>query len=420
MSVVAHSFSPAIRCAAQGFSLAILVATSALAQDAHPRAEAPIHIGPLYITPVLQLTRLGVDTNVFNSSSDPQSDFTVAGGPKIDVAVPLSRFLFTASTVTDFVYYRRFKNQRGLNFDLDLRAEARLGRLTTFFEDAFLNTRERPNFEIDVRARRRENEARAGLSIDIFRKLEVELAVSQGVTEYDGADLIGASLAQTLNRDSLAANGSIRYTLTPLTSVALTGETKIERFAFSPSRDNESWSIVPGVEFHPRAIISGNADVGYRNVRGLDASLPSFAGLVASVDLSYRFLGSTVANFTASRNIDYSLELLDPYYVAEGFGSSVRRRLSKAFDMTVGTQWFANRYRRFGLGPPDSSLADRVDTIRNVSVALHRRLTRDTEIGLELSYWSRRTNRSTALGYDGLIARSYDGLMVRMTAVYPF
>ena len=120
-----------------------LLVSPALAQDGNPRTEAPMHIGPLYVTPVLNLTRMGVDTNMFNSSGQPQSDFTFTGGPKIDFAVPL----------------RQFENQRGINFDMALRGEVQLPRLTFFLQDSYLNTRARANSEIDVRARRRENEA---------------------------------------------------------------------------------------------------------------------------------------------------------------------------------------------------------------------------------------------------------------------
>ena len=196
--------------------------SAAAGQTVDPRTDAPLQLGPFYITPVLELSQLGVDTNVFNTSGEQQSDFTVIGGPRVDVAIPLRRFVFTADTVTDLVYYQRFENQRGVNFDMTLRGEAQLPKLTFFVEDFFLNTRQRPNFEIDVRARRKENVLRGGLSVDISRRMALEVAANRSLRKYAGDDLAGARLARVLNRDSLGASGSMRFLVSPLTSIRLT------------------------------------------------------------------------------------------------------------------------------------------------------------------------------------------------------
>ena len=400
---VAQAVRPATRVA-HGLGLAILVATSALAQPTDPRTDAPVHVGPFYITPVLQLTRLGVDTNVFNTRGERQSDFTFTAGPKVDIAVPLRRFILTVETATDYVYYHRFDNQRGVNFDMNVRGEIPLRRVRFFLEDSFLNTRARPNVEIDVRARRTENAASAGLSIDLTRKIEVTLAASQAVREYDGDDLVGARLARSLNRDAVAARGSIGYAVTPLTAVRVIAEVREERFTLAPTRNNDSWSVVPGIEFHPRAIISGRADVGYRSLRGVDESLPAFSGPVASVDLAYRLLGSTTLAFTASRDVEFSFQALEPYYVATGYGISFRHQLTSSFGISVGTQQFDYRYRQFQFDSSDGPAPSRVDTTRRYFATLHRRLTRTMEIGLDVSHYARRSNSSQRLDYDGLLA----------------
>ena len=287
-----------------------------------------MQLGPFYITPVLDLSHLGIDTNVFNTSGQQQSDFTLTAGPKINIAVPLRKFVLTADTVTDFVYFKQFENQRGVNFELNLRGEVLLRRVRFFAEDSFLNTRARPNFEIDVRARRKENAARAGVSIDIYSKLEIDLEASQAVTEYNDDNIAGANLARSLNRDAVAASTSIRYAVTPLTTISMRGEMRNDRFTFSPARNNDSWKVVPGVQFAPRAIVSGNAEVGYRSLRGIDASLPDFSGPVAAVNLSYKLLGSTTIGVTASREVEFSFELVEPYFVVDGYGASVRHQFT--------------------------------------------------------------------------------------------
>ncbi len=56
-----------------------------------PRTQARNHLGPLYLTPALQLRNIGVDTNVFNTSVNPKSDFTFTVGPQADVWLPIGR-----------------------------------------------------------------------------------------------------------------------------------------------------------------------------------------------------------------------------------------------------------------------------------------------------------------------------------------
>ena len=392
---------------------AVAVATlPTSAQEVDSRTDAPVHVGPFYITPVLELSHLGVDTNVFNTSGRQQSDFTFTAGPKVDIVVPLRRFLFTAETVTDFVYYQQFENQRGINFDMTLRGEVQLPKLSFFVEDSFLDTRQRPNFEIDVRARRQENELRSGISLDVFRKLELEFAASQSVREYAGDDAVGSRLAIGLNRDAVAVSGSLRYAATPVTTVVFTGEMREERYTFAPARDNDSWSLVPGVEFNPRALISGSAEVGYRQLHGLDELLPDFQGPVAAVDLSYKLLGSTTIQFSANRDVEFSFYVDEPYYVEAGFGIAVRHQLTPPFGVSIGTQRFNLTYRKFESGVSSGAESGRVDTIRAHSVALHFRLTQATEIGFDIA----RRNRRSSVGQT----RDYDGLMAGMTMSYAF
>ncbi len=391
---------------------ALLVPTAAVAQDARdgdPRTDAPVHVGPFYITPVLELTRLGVDTNVFNDTQEQQSDFTFTAGPRIDIAVPLRRFVFTAETVTDFVYYQQFKNQRGVNLDITLRGEVQLPKLRFFLEDSFVDTNQRPNNEIDFRVRRQENDATGGLGIQLFRKLELELSANQSVYRYNDDDVLGSILANTLNRDAVGATGLVRYSVTPLTTITVAGEVKTERFEFSTTRDNNSWSVVPGINFGSRAITQGSARVGYRDVRGLDGSLPPFAGPIAAVELSHTLLGATTIDVRADRDIEFSFSPLDPYYVAEGVGLSIGQRLSRSLDVEVGIDQFDYRYRSFQAA---AQLSGRVETTRTYSIVLTRRLGRSTTIGFDLAYWNRRSNRDDV--------RNYDGLMAGITSAYAF
>ena len=276
-----------------------------------------MRFGPFYVTPVVALKNFGVDTNVFNSPQDPKSDFTATVGPDVEVFVPIRRAVFSVSSLTDLVYFHTFASERSINEDLVVRGEIPIRRLTLFVENSYLNTRERPSFEIDVRSRRVENQFEVGASVALARKLSLQVSGRQSFVEFDADEFFqGSNLAEVLNRDSRTAAVSLSYRLTPLTNVLLTGEANETRFLLSPERDSDSVTVLPGVEFNPRGLISGAAHVGFRNFVGLDAALPNFRGPVATVDLTYRLLGSTVIGFTVDRNIDYSFDIDEPYYRA--------------------------------------------------------------------------------------------------------
>src|SRR6185503_18603711 len=92
-----------------------------------------------------------------------------------------------------------------------------------------------------------------------------EVAARRGRTRFNGdAEFLGASLAETLDRDSSGYTATGRHRLTPLTSIAVKYDRIEDRFPLAPVRDTDSYRVMPGVEFKPRALISGFAYVGYR------------------------------------------------------------------------------------------------------------------------------------------------------------
>ena len=367
-----------------------------------PRSTARMQIGPFYLTPVIGVKNLGFDTNVFNTVEDPKTDFTATVGPEIDVFVPISRVAVSVKSVTDFVYFHTFASERSINEDLVVRGEVPIRRLTLFAENSYLNTRERPSFEIDERSRRVENLVEVGVSVDLARKLSVQVSGRQASIEYDADEVFqGSNLAEQLNRDSRTAAVALNYQLTPITILVLTGAVTATRFRLSPVRDSDSYSIVPGVEFNPQGLISGSAHVGFRNFVGLDAALPDYTGPVATVDLMYRLLGSTVIGVTVERNIDYSFEVDRPYYVVLGYGGSVRRQLGGRFDVEVAAHQHMAEYRVLGAEAEQNTTSGLVDTTRNYSLSIGYRLNRGARFSVDLSYWERRSNERAFRNYQG-------------------
>ena len=369
------------------------------------RDKARMHVGPFYVTPLIQLKELGTDSNVFNAAGEQRSDFTATVSPALDVWVPVARrALFTAAVATDLVWYSRYDSERSIDPQASVRAEGYLHRLTLFAQNDFLNTRQRPNHEIDLRSRHVENNALAGAEVRLTAKLSIEAAGRRYDTTYDADAQFGDTrLQRTLNRTTTGARFTARHHLTPLTTLSLRYESLQDRFEFLPSRDSDSRRIMPGVEFKPRALVKGRAFVGHRRFTPRDPVLPAFDGIVADLGLSYTFLGSTSLAVSLHRDLTYSYEETQPFFIDTSPGVSLRRALGRRFDVLVSAD--RHRYEYRDLIDPLSSIdpiEQRIDTTWNYSGSLGYRIGRDGRIGIGASYWTRESTTARFREYDNL------------------
>jgi hypothetical protein len=383
----------------------VLLPHLALAQpEEDPRKTARMHFGPLYLTPIVTLTNLGWDSNVFNGQGEAkEGDFTFTLTPAADVWLPFARrAMIITNAAADLVYFQTLSSERSVDPFVLVRPEIYFNRLTLFAEGSYLDTRQRPNFEIDVRARRNEREGKAGFDLRIAKKLSIEMAGRERRIRFDADQYYqGTELQETLNRDERAASATLRYRWTPLTTVVVLSEAQSDRFVYSPERDTDSVRIMPGVELKPRAIVSGSGYIGYRRFVVLSDEMPDFSGLVASGALSYTLQGATKFTFTANRDVDYSFEQDQPYYVKSGFGLDVRRALGARFDVTAGYERYDYAYREFTTGTATPTV-HRVDLTQDVSCSFGYRAARDARIGFGASYRERTSNTEPFRDYNGV------------------
>ena len=187
------------------------------------RQSYRIHVGPLYINPTLLLKEVGVDSNVFNQAGEQKSDFTTTFTPQADIALTFARRgLLKATVGSDLVYYQKYATERSIDPQVKVRGEAYAHRLTLFAEGAYLNTRQRPNYEIDIRSRHVEQDAQAGAALRLTPKLSIELAARRAEARYDAdAVIAGTNLRETLNRSTQGLTGAVRHRLTPLTTLSV-------------------------------------------------------------------------------------------------------------------------------------------------------------------------------------------------------
>jgi hypothetical protein len=374
---------------------------SAQAEIDDARKNARLNLDGLYVTPTFQLKDFGLDSNVFNTPGEQSPDFTFTLAPGAKLALPIARrALVTATVGVDLVYFARYANQRSVNPDVTLRASGFLHRITLFTQAGYVNSRQRLNQEIDARARRTDKNVEAGVEARIVPKLTATLSGSAGRVDYADAQFFrDVSLREALAEDQRSLLASLDYRATPYTTFVLRSEAREDRFLFSSFKDSDSYRVMPGVEFKPRALISGSAYVGFRSLQFLDPEVPNFKGLVANLSLRYTLQSATAFTVTFDRDAEYSYEPLSPYFVTADVGLSIRRQLVGAFDTTLGAQRYHYAYQDL----PTVLLGDpRVDITHSYSADIGYRLGRKGRLGVGLSYWTRDSTRASIVAYNGV------------------
>jgi len=320
--------------------LALLVPSSAFSQRVptdDPVASAAIRIGAFGLDPRVSLSNFGVDTNVFNQVSDPQRDFTFTVSPGTDLFLRTGRGLLTISGGTELVYFNEFASERSVNSNAMGQYEFRFNRLRPYASASTLNTRQRPGYEIDVRARHYETDFRFGTDFRLMSKTTARVDFRQLHYSFAGdAVFAGRPLNEELNRTLKAVELSWRQRLTALTTWITRVSRETERFEFEDARNSDSFRIASGFELGRFALIRGSAFAGYRTLKPADDGvLPEFSGVTADVDVSYTAPTQTRLGASVDRDIQYSYERETPYYVQTGWTASLTQRVTGRWDVQL-------------------------------------------------------------------------------------
>jgi hypothetical protein len=319
--------------------LLVCMASPAFAQQVpvpgdDPVAEAPIRIGVLGVRPRIGVYDFGVDTNVFNTETNQQRDITFTIRPGSQFFLRTGRGLLTLDGGADLVYFQEFATERSVNSSVSGQYELRFNRFRPFVAVSSVNTRERPGYEIDVRARRYETAVKGGADLRVFSKSVVRAEFQRGNYSFDGdAVFEGRPLNQSLSRQAQSFDLSWRQRLTALTTWVTRVSAQTERFEFQPLRDGNTFRINSGFELGRFALIRGNAFVGYRRLTPTENSaIPEFSGITSDVNVSYTAPSQTRISAAVSRDLQYSYDLLTPYYLQTGWTATITQRVVGRWD----------------------------------------------------------------------------------------
>jgi hypothetical protein len=294
-----------------------------------PVATARVHLGPLGLTPHFAIINVGIDDNVFNETSDPKRDFTLTVEPAANVWMRTGRGLFSLDGRLDLVYFNTYSSERSVNGFSEATYEYHFNRLRPYVFFSALGTRDRPGYDIDTRPRHFVNTFHTGVETRVVSKGSVNVELQRQTIAYaSDAVYLGQNLANVLNNTLVTLNADWRQRLTPLTTLVVSTSREQDRFAFSPVRNSNSLRLNGGFELGRFALIRGSAFVGYRHLTAAEGStLPDFSGVTANVSVGYTAPTQTRLSLGVVRDIQYSYDVTNPYYVQTGWTVGLVQRL---------------------------------------------------------------------------------------------
>ena len=209
---------------------------------------------------------------------------------------------------------------------------------------------------------------------------------------------LSSNLYTELNHVTTSTGLFVRHQLTPLTSVSLTASRMQDRFDFSSLRDSDSNSVALSLTFDPYALIKGGVTLGYRDFHPRSAGLADYRGLTSAINLSYNASEMTKLSVRANRDIEYSFDEGQPYYLLTGVDGSIAQQVFGPVDVVgrLGMQSLAYRDRAGAV----VEVADRVDHVRTYGVGVGYHLGRDLRLGFNLDH-SRRESEVARRQYSG-------------------
>lgn len=365
--------------------------------------------GPLAVTPKVELRNLGWDSNVFNESENPKSDFTTTVGAPIDWWLRFGRGRLHGVDYFEGVWFATYDSQSGFNQRHELTLLVPLSRIRPYIGGSYLSTNDRPGYEINARIRHTEQGVNAGIVVRLASRLDLDVGGRQTTYRYQDDPTAGdIYYSETLDRQTENYGAQLRYRYTSETTFTLLADSVSERYVGSPDRNNNGFRILPGVEFGPRAIINGKAQFGYRKLDTKTLGMPDFSGLVAKAELSYVLFGMTRLTAGVSRDIYFSYETTEPFYIQPGFTLSVTQQVAGPWDVQARGEWYRLNYQRAD-APGSAPQQGRVDYYRAFGGGIGYKLGRDVRVGFNVDAFRRESARDSQnfKGIRGGVAITY-------------
>lgn len=328
-------------------------------------------LGPFRLNPILEISDLGYDSNVFGSPAGQEvGDWTTEVRAGFQWIVPIGSKLYVVGEVTpSYLWYKNLVERRtsGGRYATNLlgffnRASLQVGGYNTKTVNQL--TAESPAQAIETVL-----DGTVKLEIDLFSNLSVYGNVEAGRFRY-GAAGADPTVVDTsaLQRQEAAARGGLRYRFSSSWDMSFGYEkTRTEFVNVSQQRDNQSDAYVLGVNYsRPRFFLSLSG--GYREGKPYNGStFAPYSNGTGSYFASYSLNRIVELSSYGSQRISYGVNAAQFLETEIGGGVSVQAtpRVSLSLSAATGN----NKYDAF-TSTDGVFTAARTDKVNSYSAGL--------------------------------------------------
>jgi hypothetical protein len=364
----------------------------------------------VYLTPVLRIGGIGLDTNVFYTPTDRQADLTARGGPGLEIVLPIHRVRFTTAGNLDYLYFLRTESQRRWNGNGFGRFDWKGGRTEATLQESYGRSFSRPNFEVDRRIIQIQESTLAEFRTKLFGRTAFNVAAERSETKVPlGEEFLGTDLHRTLSSRGLNGRGEVEYFLTVKTSAILEGARQWYRFPDAPQRDGGFYRARAGLRSTSTVLLSGSIIGGFEWFRRKGSTRPDQRFVSADADLTWHISPRTRLGGSYSRGPRYSaFDTVDrdPIVRMESYRAHADKELlGRRVDLRI--QWMLFKFTTetpVALTLPSGvqEVAVRDDAFRTATAELAYRFRWHLRIGLTAG-WAARRSHFSDLGIEGLL-----------------
>ena len=402
-------------CRTRELAIVMVVASLSFAPDAWGQGSPVLPstrvvvLGPLSLYPQIALRDTGTDSNVYHDSTAPKSDLTYSLTPKLFAVVPIGNTRFIGTALGELVYYRTYDDQRSLTTQVEGRYEVTSPGFRPFASAGFVSRGDREGFEIDARAHQTQSIVTVGADMDVTSITAITAWASRSKTSFDESQqLLSVLLAEQLNHSTEAVAAGARFRLTPLTTLLFAAELERDRFERLPLRDVDSVRVAPAIAIDTGGTISGNVKAGYRMFTPRDPSLGGYRGFAGSARLHYMLLSITRFDVEANRDVSFSFDPSQPYYLESGGRFTVTQRVIGPLDVIGIAERRELRNQRVG----ETSFDGRREVTTSIGGGVGFQIQQQMRFALTYERTERRSSEPVGRNYEKtrLLGSIYYGL----------
>ncbi|HET9314315.1 MAG TPA: outer membrane beta-barrel protein [Vicinamibacteria bacterium] len=392
-----------------------LLALAASASAQERKKPGRYKVGPLYVTPRLEVRNAGVDTNVFQTLTDEVRDTVLIVSPRLDGGMVVGRRLrLSGYGLLDLNYYRTQGNEGSTDFFGGGDAELDLGPFMLLGGGGGGQASQRFSIDIDERLLRQEKYAYGGIAWRARERLSFRVVGRTEVVKFaPGVFRLGGFVQEAMDRNTLSARGEVRYALTNRTALLASAEGFEDRFfsqpTDSPHRVRDSFRYLAGFEFERPALLSGRLLAGVRDFSGpLAQGSPSYTGPAILADLVLPIRNRARLHGSALRDVRHASSLVDiddlryrNAFVASSYQGDMSFDLPLELVGIVSGGFEEARYLLPYPFPDPHHLAKRTDHRWTAGAGLLRRFGDQVRVGGHVD-WARRVSTIPFFSYQGL------------------